>query len=368
MNSLLLRRAGEFFTRHLDGVLLAFMIALMTLGLVVLASASNASAARVTGQMVNMMVALGVLWVFANIPPHFLMRLALPLYVLGVLLLAGVAVFGEVINGARRWLDIGVTRIQPSELMKIAVPLALAWYFDRYGATLRLSHYVVGAVMLLIPVGLIARQPDLGTAVLISASGFFVLFLAGLSWRFIIGLGAAGGAALPFAWTVLHDYQRQRILTLLDPAQDPLGSGYHTIQSTIAVGSGGLFGKGWMHGTQTHLDFIPERTTDFIFAVYAEEFGLLGLLLLLALFLLVIGRGMLITANAPTLFTRLLAGSITLTFFTYAFVNMGMVSGILPVVGVPLPLVSYGGTSLVSICLGFGILMSIHSHKKLVQT
>jgi rod shape determining protein RodA len=368
MNSLVLRRAGEFFTRHLDGILFAFMLALMALGLFVLMSASNASTARVTAQLANMTVAIGVLWVFANIPPHFLMRLAFPLYVLGVLLLVGVAVFGEVVNGARRWLDVGVTRIQPSELMKIAVPLALAWYFDRYGATLRLSHYVVGAVMLLIPVGLIARQPDLGTAVLISASGFFVLFLAGLSWRIIIGLGVAGAAALPFAWTVLHDYQRQRILTLLDPAQDPLGSGYHTIQSTIAVGSGGLFGKGWMHGTQTHLDFIPERTTDFIFAVYAEEFGLLGILVLLALFLLVIGRGMLITANAPTLFTRLLAGAITLTFFTYAFVNMGMVSGILPVVGVPLPLVSYGGTSLVSICLGFGILMSIHSHKKLVQT
>jgi rod shape determining protein RodA len=368
MNSLVLRRVGVFFTRHLDGVLFAFMLALMTLGLFVLASASNANAARVTAQFVNMMVAMGVLWLFANIPPHFLMRLAFPLYVLGVLLLVGVAAFGEVVNGARRWLDVGVTRIQPSELMKIAVPLALAWYFDRYGATLRLSHYAVGTVMLLIPVALIARQPDLGTAVLILASGFFVLFLAGLSWRVIVGLAVAGGAALPFAWSMLHDYQRQRILTLLDPAQDPLGSGYHTIQSTIAVGSGGLFGKGWMHGTQTHLDFIPERTTDFIFAVYAEEFGLLGNLVLLTLFLLVIGRGILITGNAPTLFTRLLAGAITLTFFTYAFVNMGMVSGILPVVGVPLPLVSYGGTSLVSICLGFGILMSIHSHKKLVQT
>jgi rod shape determining protein RodA len=368
MSSLVIRRVGEYFTRHLDGVLLAFLISLMALGLFVLASASNANAARITGQLVNMTVALGVLWVFANIPPHFLMRLAFPLYVLGVLLLVGVAVAGEVVNGARRWLDIGVTRIQPSELMKIAVPLALAWYFDRYGATLRLSHYATGAVMLLIPVGLIARQPDLGTAVLILASGCFVLFLAGLSWRIIAGLAVAGAAAMPFAWTLMHDYQRQRVLTLLDPAQDPLGSGYHTIQSTIAVGSGGLFGKGWMQGTQTHLDFIPERTTDFIFAVYAEEFGLLGNLILLTLFLLVIGRGILITANAPTLFSRLLAGAITLTFFTYAFVNMGMVSGILPVVGVPLPLVSYGGTSLVSICLGFGILMSIHSHKKLVQT
>jgi rod shape determining protein RodA len=225
----------------------------------------------------------------------------------------------------------------------------------------------VGAVMLVVPVALIARQPDLGTAVLIMASGFFVIFLAGLSWRILAGLAVAGGAALPFVWSLMHDYQRQRVLTLLDPAQDPLGAGYHTIQSTIAVGSGGWLGKGWLNGTQTHLDFIPERTTDFIFAVFAEEFGLFGCLVLLALFLFVISRGLVITAQATTLFARLLAGAITLTFFTYAFVNMGMVSGILPVVGVPLPLVSYGGTSLVSICLGFGILMSIQSHKKLVQ-
>ena len=368
MTRALFARISDYLTRHLDGALLGFVLSLMAVGLVVLASASNANAARVTAQVVNMMVALGVLWMFANIPPHYLMRLSFPLYIFGVLLLVAVALFGDVVNGARRWLDVGVTRIQPSELMKIAVPLALAWSFDRYGATLRLVHYVVGALMLLIPVGLIARQPDLGTAVLIMASGFFVLFLAGLSWRIIAGLTFIGAAAMPFAWSALHDYQRQRILTLIDPAQDPLGSGYHTIQSTIAVGSGGWLGKGWMHGTQTHLDFIPERTTDFIFAVYAEEFGLVGNMVLLGLFLLIIGRCVLITANAPTLFTRLLAGAITLTFFTYAFVNMGMVSGILPVVGVPLPLVSYGGTSLVSICLGFGILMSIHSHKKLVQT
>ena len=368
MNSAVFRRIEYYLARHIDGALLGMVLALMVIGLMALASASNANAARITAQLVNMLVALGVLWMFANIPPHFLMRLAFPLYLLGVLLLVAVALFGDVVNGARRWLDLGVTRIQPSELMKIAVPLALAWYFDRHEATLRLTHYVVGALMLLVPVALIARQPDLGTSALILASGFFVLFLAGLSWRIIAGLVATGAAALPFVWSALHDYQRQRILTLLDPAQDPLGAGYHTIQSTIAVGSGGWFGKGWMHGTQTHLDFIPERTTDFIFAVYAEEFGLLGNLALLALFLLVIGRGMLITANATTLFTRLLAGAITLTFFTYAFVNMGMVSGILPVVGVPLPLVSYGGTSLVSICIGFGILMSIHSHKKLIQT
>ena len=363
-----LRRIGRVLTRNVDGALLVMVLALMSVGLIVLASASSASTARLTAQFVNMLVALGVLWIAANIPPHFLMRLAFPLYVAGVLLLVAVASYGEVAHGARRWLDVGVTRIQPSELMKIAVPLALAWYFNRYEATLRLGNYAIAAVLLIIPVALILRQPDLGTALLISAAGFFVLFLAGLSWRVIGGLALAALAALPLGWTLLHDYQRQRILTLIDPGQDPLGAGYHTIQSAIAVGSGGWFGKGWMRGTQTHLDFIPERTTDFIFAVYAEEFGLIGSLVLLALFLLVIARGLLITANAPTLFTRLLAGAVTLTFFTYTFVNMGMVSGILPVVGVPLPLISYGGTSLVTICLGMGILMSIHSHKKLVQT
>jgi len=363
-----LRQIGRHITRHIDGVLLSAVLALMAVGLVVLISASNMSAARVTAQLANLLIALGVMWLFANISPHYLARLAFPLYVLGVLLLVGVALFGEVVQGARRWLDLGITRIQPSELMKIALPLALAWYFDRYEATLRSKHYAIGAVMLVIPVALIARQPDLGTAVLITAAGFFALFLSGLPWRLIAGLAVAGGAALPFVWSALHDYQRQRILTLLDPMQDPLGRGYHTIQSTIAVGSGGWFGKGWLNGTQTHLDFIPERTTDFAFAVFAEEFGLVGCVVLLGLFLFVISRGMLIAANAPNMITRLLAGAITLTFFTYAFVNMGMVSGILPVVGVPLPLISYGGTSLVSICIGIGILMSIHSHKKLVQT
>ena len=363
-----IRRLGEYCTRHVDGLLLCAVFMLAAVGLLALFSAANANMARLTAQLLNILIALGVMWAFANIPPHYLARYALPIYVIGVLLLVAVALFGEIANGARRWLDVGITRIQPSELMKIAVPLALAWYFDRYESIHRPGLYVLAAIMLAIPVALIVRQPDLGTAVLILASGFFVLFLAGLSWRIIIGLGVAGLACLPFAWWALHDYQRQRLLTLLDPSQDPLGAGYHTIQSTIAVGSGGMFGKGWLNGTQTHLDFIPERTTDFIFAVYSEEFGLLGNLVLLLLFLLVIGRGMMITANAPTLFARLLAGAITLTFFTYAFVNMGMVSGILPVVGVPLPLVSYGGTSLVSICLGFGILMSISTHKKLVQT
>jgi rod shape determining protein RodA len=364
----IVRRFSRFMTRHIDGILLSAILLLMFAGLVVLLSAANGNFSRAWGQLANMLVALGVMWLFANIPPHYLMRLALPLFVIGCGLLVGVALFGEVVNGARRWLHIGVTRIQPSELMKIALPLMLAWYFNRNEASLKLRNYLVAALLLAFPAALIVRQPDLGTALLITASGCYVIFLAGLPWRVIIALGVAGLGSLPFLWSVLHDYQRQRILTLLDPTEDPLGSGYHTIQSTIAVGSGGVLGKGWMNGTQAHLDFIPERTTDFIFAVYAEEFGLLGNGILLVLFLFVIARAMVITANAPSLFARLLAGAITLTFFTYAFVNMGMVSGILPVVGVPLPLISYGGTSLVSICIGFGILMSINTHKKLVQT
>ncbi len=363
-----LRRIGRLLTAHIDGPLLAAVLLLMGTGLMVLYSASNAGWPRVTGQMMNMLVALGVMWLFANIPPHFLMRLALPVFALGVALLIGVALFGDVVNGARRWLHVGVTRIQPSELMKIAAPLMLAWYFHRYEGTLRARNYLLAAVLLLVPVVLIARQPDLGTAILILASGGYVLFLAGLSWKIIAGLGVAGLAAAPVAWHLMHDYQRQRIMMLIDPSEDPLGKGYHTIQSTIAVGSGGVTGKGWMSGTQTHLDFIPERTTDFIFAVYSEEFGFVGNLVLLLLFLLVISRGFVIAAQAPTLFARLIAGAITLTFLTYAFVNMGMVSGILPVVGVPLPLISYGGTSLVTLCLGFGILMSIHTHRKLVHT
>ena len=363
-----IRRLTRLLTAHLDTQLLIVLVLLMGVGLATIFSGSNQSVPRISSQVANIMVALGVMYVFANVPPHYLRRIALPLYVCGVLLLVCVALFGEIVNGARRWLYVGVTRIQPSELMKIAVPLMLAWYFDRYEATLKLKNYIIAAPLLIVPIGLIVRQPDLGTALLISAAGAYVLFLAGLSWRIIIGLGIAAAACLPFVWGMMHDYQRQRILTLIDPTQDPLGTGYHTIQSTIAVGSGGLVGKGWLQGTQTHLDFIPERTTDFIFAVFSEEWGLFGNATLLLLFLLVIGRGIVITANAPTLFTRLFGGAITLTFFTYAFVNMGMVSGILPVVGVPLPLVSYGGTSLVTICLGLGILMSIETHKKLVQS
>jgi rod shape determining protein RodA len=366
--SLATSRIRAALTRHLDGPLLGAALALMAVGVLTLSSASNLGLARVSGQLANIAVALAVMWAVANVPPHVLARLALPLYFVGLALLGAVAVGGEIVHGARRWLDLGVTRVQPSELMKIAVPLALAWYFERHESELRLRNYALALLMLAVPVALIARQPDLGTAVLIGAAGFFVVFLAGIPWRLLAGLAVAALAGLPLVWTMLHDYQRQRVLTLFDPAQDPLGAGYHTIQSTIAVGSGGLFGKGWLRGTQSHLDFIPERTTDFIFAVYSEEFGLLGNLALLALFLVVIARGLVIAADAPTLFSRLLAGAITLTFFTYAFVNMGMVSGLLPVVGVPLPLISYGGTALVSVCLGLGILMSIATHRKLVPS
>jgi rod shape determining protein RodA len=297
-----------------------------------------------------------------------LMRLAPPLYIVGVMLLIAVALFGDIRNGARRWLNLGFTSIQPSEIMKIAMPLMLAWYFHKYEAMLRLRDFVVAGILLAIPTFLIARQPDLGTALLVAASGFYVIFLAGLSWRIIIGMGVAAMASMPLLWSMLHDYQRRRILTLIDPSSDPLGAGYHIIQSTIAVGSGGIFGKGWLKGTQTHLEFIPERSTDFIFAVFSEEFGLLGNIVLLMLYLALIARGLMIAANAPTFFARLISGAITLTFFTYAFVNMGMVSGVLPVVGVPLPLVSYGGTALAALYLGLGMLMSMQRHRKLVQT
>ena len=364
----MIKRLWHYLSAHIDGFLLGAVCLLMLLGLFVLYSATGQNLAKTGNQFVSMLIALAVMWAISNVPPQHLMRLSLPMYVLGMALLIAVALFGDVVNGARRWLNIGVTRIQPAEVMKIVVPLMLAWYFDKHETVLRLRNYVVATLLLLVPVALIARQPDLGTAVLITAAGFYVLFLAGLSWRIMLSFLVLGVASLPVLWSVLHDYQRQRILTLLDPSTDPLGAGYHTIQSTIALGSGGVTGKGWLNGTQSHLEFLPERHTDFVFAVFSEEFGLFGNLLLLFLYVLVIGRGLIIASNASTLFTRLMAGAITLTFFTYAFVNMGMVSGILPVVGLPLPLISYGGTSLVTICLGFGILMSIQTHKKLVKT
>jgi rod shape determining protein RodA len=364
----MIRRIRLFLTRHVDGFLLTVLSATMLLGLVVLYSATGQNVDRVTSQFVSIIVALALMWGLANLPPHYMMRFAWPTYVVGLLLLVGVALFGEVSHGARRWLHFGVARIQPSELLKIAVPLMLAWYFEKRERTMRLADFAVAAVMLLVPVALIAKQPDLGTALLIAASGFYVLFLAGIGWRVILILVVVVAGFAPVAWSLMHDYQQQRILTLFDPSQDPLGAGYHTIQSTIALGSGGIFGKGWLAGTQAHLDFLPERHTDFIFAVFGEEFGLFGVLGLMVLYLLIVARGLYIAANATSMFSRLLAGSITLTFGTYAFVNMGMVSGILPVVGVPLPLISFGGTSMVTLLLGFGILMSVATHRRLVKS
>ncbi len=354
--------------KHIDSFLLACLLFTMLVGLFVLYSASGQSFARLNAQLINIVVAFGVLWVVSNIPPHHLERVAVPIYVLGVLLLVAVALFGEVSHGARRWLNLGVTKIQPSEIMRIAAPMMLAWYFAKREAMPRIADFIIAAILLLVPVALIAKQPDLGTSLLVASSGFYVLFLAGLSWKFLVGGVVAAGAMMPVFWSMLHDYQRKRIEILIDPSQDPLGAGYHTIQATIALGSGGVTGKGWLNGTQSQLDFLPERTTDFIFAVFGEEFGMVGGLLLLVLFTLIIGRGLVIASQAKSTFSRLLAGSITLNFFTYAFVNMGMVSGILPVVGVPLPLISYGGTSMLSLLLGFGVLMSIQTHKKLVAS
>jgi len=356
------------FIAHIDRPLLLGIALLLLTSLLVLYSADNASWEQPLKQLFNIVVALSCMWLIANLPLHYLMRTAVPIYVLGMVLLISVALFGEVSHGARRWLNLGIANLQPSELMKIGVPLMMAWYFEKHEATLTLKNYFIAALLLLMPIALIVRQPDLGTSILILASGFYVLFLAGLSWRVMGVLLIAAIGSAPVLWSTLHEYQRHRIMMLFDPSQDALGNGYHTIQATIAVGSGGFLGKGYLNGTQTHLDFLPERTTDFIFAVYSEEFGLIGSIILLGLYSFVVWRGFIITGNASTYFTRLMAGSITLTFATYTFVNMGMVSGILPVVGVPLPLISYGGTSMLTLLLGFGMLMSIETHKKLVRT
>jgi rod shape determining protein RodA len=360
------RRLRPYFAVF-DIPLALIIMALLSVGLVTLYSAGIGIPGKVEDQLRNIVLAFLVMWIVANVTPQMMMRIAVPAYVVAVALLVGVALFGTIKLGARRWLHVGVD-IQPSEFMKIAMPLMLAWFFQQRAGQLRWQHYAIAAVLLAIPVGLIVKQPDLGTALLVVAAGFCVIFLAGLAWKALIALFVAGAASLPVIWSVLHDYQRERVMTLIDPTSDPLGKGFHIIQSTIAVGSGGITGKGWTHGTQAHLEFIPERTTDFIFAVFSEEFGLTGNLVLMVLYLLLIGRGLVIAGNAPTFFTRLLAGAITMIYFTYAFVNMGMVSGILPVVGVPLPFMSYGGTALLTLGLGAGILMSIQRHRKLVQT
>ena len=350
---------------HLDGILLTLVLLLLGIGLAVVASASGQSPARISGHLVNIGLALSLMVVMANVPPHLLAKVGPPLFAAGLVMLIGVALFGEIRNGSRRWLNLGFISFQPSELLKLALPLMMAWYFQRNEGVLRARHFLVGAALLLVPTLLILRQPDLGTALMIGASGFYLLFFAGLPWKVILGGGALGAASLPVVWGLMHDYQQRRVLTLLDPTSDPLGAGYHIIQSTIAIGSGGMFGKGWMEGTQNQLDFIPERTTDFIFAVFGEEFGYVGVILLVGLYLAIVARGLVIAARAPTLFGRLMAATLSLNLFTYVFVNMGMVSGILPVVGVPLPLMSYGGTALITLLLGVGILMSVSTHRQL---
>lgn len=358
-------------TDHLDPFLFAVVTSIAALGLLVLYSAVGETLGRVISQSQKMLVAVTIMILIANLSPQFIARFAVPLYVIGIVLLVGVALGGEVVKGARRWLKIpGVGNIQPSEIMKIALPLILAWYFERHEGSMNWRNFLVAAVLVVVPFGLVVRQPDLGTALLIGACGFYVLFLAGLDWRIIVGGAILGGLALWAAWEFnwLHDYQKDRVLNFISPQNDTQDAGWHTIQAAIAIGSGGLFGKGWGNGTQTHLEFLPEKHTDFIFAVYGEEFGLLGGVVLIVLYLLFIGRCFVITANASNLFGRLMAGSMTLMFFTYAFVNMGMVTGILPVVGVPLPFVSFGGTALITLFIAVGILMSVQSHRKLVNS
>ena len=354
---------------HLDLPLLLALLVLVILGGFVLYSASNQNIDLVIRQSLRLLLGFVVMIAIAQLQPDTIRFWSPWLFGIGLLLLIGVLVFGDVGKGAQRWLDLGLFRFQPSEIMKLAVPMMIAWYLSEAAIPPPPGRLLIAVTLLIVPTLLIAKQPDLGTALLIASAGFFVLFLAGLSWRLLIGVLFALIASTPLVWNyLLHEYQRQRVLTFINPENDPLGAGYHIIQSTIAIGSGGLYGKGWLNGTQSHLDFLPERSTDFIFAVYSEEFGFLGVLLLLCIYGMIVARGIVITSNAQDIYSRLLAGSLTLTFFIYVFVNIGMVSGLVPVVGVPLPLVSYGGTSMVTLMAAFGILMSIQTHRKLIST
>ncbi len=344
----------------MDAWLFYAMLTIYSMSMFLLYSADGQSFDQLANKTLHTVMALVLLWLIARSKPQKLAVIALPIYLAGVLMLIGVHFAGVTVNGSTRWLNLGITRIQPSEIMKIALPMTVAWYFQRYEGRLRWHHYLAALALIIIPGALILKQPDLGTATLIMASGIFVVFFAGLPWKVIFAAIIGGIAALPLLWNYgMHDYQRQRVLTLLDPTQDPLGAGYHIIQSMIAIGSGGIWGKGWLHGTQAHLDYIPESTTDFIFAVFGEEFGLIGNIALLLVYLIIISRGLIIAARARTAYSRMLAGALTLTFFCYAFVNMGMVSGILPVVGVPLPMVSYGGTATLSVMVILAMLMGI---------
>jgi len=351
---------------HLDGMLLSGVAAVGFFGLFVLYSAAGDNTVLWFSQVARFGIGVAVMIAIAQVPDHFIRMVAPIAYVIGLVLLVLVMLAGDVGKGAQRWLDVGIVRFQPSEIMKLAVPMMCAWYLHQRPLPPSLWNVAAVLMMILIPVLLIAEQPDLGTALLVVAAGLFVVVLGGLPWTYLLGGVVVAGAAVPLVWSLLHEYQRQRILTLLDPQSDPLGAGYHIIQSQIAIGSGGVFGKGWTNGSQAQLEFLPERSTDFIYAVIGEEFGLLGLIALLAGYLFIVGRGLYMAAQCRDAYARLLSGSIALTFFVYVFVNAGMVTGLLPVVGVPLPLVSYGGTSLVTLMAAFGILMSLHSGRKLL--
>lgn len=358
-----LKRLSDFIFGPLDKWLLLTLLVIYITSLFLLYSADGQDFGQLENKTVHTVIGFAAMWFIAKIRPQRLGDLSPLFYIGSLLMLLGVHFFGITVNGSTRWLNLGIVRLQPSEFMKIALPMLVAWFFQKYDTDRRWYHYLLAFFLILLPVGLILKQPDLGTSILIMASGIFVIFFAGLPWRVILGLFAAAAAALPLMWEYgMKPYQKQRVMTLLDPTQDPLGSGYHIIQSTIAIGSGGVWGKGWLNGTQAHLDYIPERTTDFIFAVFGEEFGLVGCALLLIVFGILIGRGLWIAAHAANLYGRLLAAALTMILFCYAFVNMGMVSGILPVVGVPLPLVSYGGTATLSIMVIIGLLMGISAH------
>jgi len=353
---------------HFDAALLFGLLAISALGLFVLYSSAGGDDQLVTRQIVRLGIAFGGMVVVAQLRPQWLQRWTPWLYGLGLTLLIAVLVVGDVGKGAQRWLDLGFVRFQPSEMMKLAVPMMVAWYLSDKRLPPTYTRLLIAGTLIVTPVLLIAVQPDLGTSLLIASAGFFALFLAGLSWKLLGGLGLLATAGAPVLWHFMHDYQRQRVITFLDPEQDPLGTGYHIIQSKIAIGSGGLFGKGWLNGTQAHLEFLPERSTDFIFAVLGEEFGLFGIGVIVVIYSFIIVRSLYIAAQAQDTYGRLLGGSLAMTFFIYFIVNTGMVTGLLPVVGLPLPLVSYGGTSMVTLMAGFGILMSIHTHRKLLAT
>jgi rod shape determining protein RodA len=358
--------ARVLFALKLDGPLLVGLALVALYGLIVLYSASGQSLAMVSRAAIRLGLGAAAMLVLAQVNPNFLRRTSPWLYVLGIVLLVIVDIIGYVGKGAQRWLDLGFVRFQPSELMKLAVPMMCAWYLHERPLPPSALSLGVLASLILVPVALVVAQPDLGTGVLIAIAGALVVVMAGLRVRVMFGLGVVGAAGAWVGWSFLHDYQQKRVLTFLDPQTDPLGAGYHIIQSQIAIGSGGAFGKGWMNGSQAQLEFLPERSTDFIFAVMGEEFGLLGLVILLLLYAFVVARAIYLAMQMQDTFARLLAGSLALTFFVYVFINAGMVSGLLPVVGVPLPLISYGGTSMVTLLAGFGILMSLYSHRKLI--